>query len=602
MKQFKFILILSLVLVLNSLAFADVVGTKIQGPALIEGFNAVTSASGTTTLTKDSQTKQILNGTQNQNFDLPSATTIPLSRKFHFINNSSGTLTIRDYGSNILTTVNSGEQKEAHLRIAGSPNGTWDIPSYGTSGGGGAWGSITGTLSDQTDLQSALDLKASSSALNLKAPLASPTFTGTIGTPLTASRVVVTDGSSNLAASSVSSTTLGYLDVSGSLTTLLNGKATTDLSNLASTAVSTHLKPIASGVYTLGNATFQWDTAYFAFGSNKAVTIGATGDLQASATTSTELGYVNGVTSAIQTQLDSKQARSTLTTKGDMYVATASATVARQAAGANGTTLLYDSNVTNGVRAGTPVGTDNYMKANPSAESNTVAGWVTYSDLPQSSPVDCAGGTPNTTWAANNSAPVLNESYQFLATLNTGATRQGEGISYAFSIPTKYNVSPAVHQIEFDYAIAGGAFVAGNGQDLSSAGDSTFSVWIYDVTNARLIQPSTYRIYSNVGGKFVANFQNSAGSTSYRLCIHKGTSATVSGTNITVKFDDFKIDSTKYVYGTPISDWTPFTSTVTNFTVSAQQSLWRRVGDSMQIRFFFNLNSAVSSTLRFNMP
>jgi hypothetical protein len=37
-------------------------------------------------------------------------------------------------------------------------------------GGGGAWGDITGTLSAQTDLQSALDLKAS---------LLSPTFTGT---------------------------------------------------------------------------------------------------------------------------------------------------------------------------------------------------------------------------------------------------------------------------------------------------------------------------------------------------------------------------------------------------------------------------------------
>ncbi|GAA5137363.1 hypothetical protein GCM10023213_13930 [Prosthecobacter algae] len=48
------------------------------------------------------------------------------------------------------------------------------------SGGGGAgtWGSITGTLSAQTDLQS---------ALNAKAPLASPTFTGTVTIPSGAS-------------------------------------------------------------------------------------------------------------------------------------------------------------------------------------------------------------------------------------------------------------------------------------------------------------------------------------------------------------------------------------------------------------------------------
>jgi hypothetical protein len=47
----------------------------------------------------------------------------------------------------------------------GRKDGAW----YGVTSGGGTWGSITGTLSSQTDLQSALDAKA---------PLASPTFTG----------------------------------------------------------------------------------------------------------------------------------------------------------------------------------------------------------------------------------------------------------------------------------------------------------------------------------------------------------------------------------------------------------------------------------------
>ena len=43
--------------------------------------------------------------------------------------------------------------------------------SWAAGGGGGTWGSITGTLSDQTDLQTALDAKA---------PTASPTFTGVV--------------------------------------------------------------------------------------------------------------------------------------------------------------------------------------------------------------------------------------------------------------------------------------------------------------------------------------------------------------------------------------------------------------------------------------
>ena len=56
------------------------------------------------------------------------------------------------------------------IRVNAGETG-WELA---TGGGGGTWGSITGTLSAQTDLQSALDLKA---------PLASPTFTGTVTLP-----------------------------------------------------------------------------------------------------------------------------------------------------------------------------------------------------------------------------------------------------------------------------------------------------------------------------------------------------------------------------------------------------------------------------------
>jgi len=56
----------------------------------------------------------------------------------------------------------------------------------GPAGGGGSWGSIAGTLSAQTDLQAELDAKATVADLNMKAPLASPTFTGTPVAPTAA--------------------------------------------------------------------------------------------------------------------------------------------------------------------------------------------------------------------------------------------------------------------------------------------------------------------------------------------------------------------------------------------------------------------------------
>lgn len=72
---------------------------------------------------------------------------------------SAGALT----GAEILEVVQGGANKQTT---------TQDIADL--SGGGGTWGSIGGTLSNQTDLQTALDAKA---------PLASPTFTGTPAGP-----------------------------------------------------------------------------------------------------------------------------------------------------------------------------------------------------------------------------------------------------------------------------------------------------------------------------------------------------------------------------------------------------------------------------------
>lgn len=63
----------------------------------------------------------------------------------------------------------------------------------------------------------------------------------------------------------------------------------------------------------------------------------------AAATTSTEIGYVNGVTSSIQTQLDAKTLKSTLSAKGSIYAATAASTPADLPVGANGTMLVANS-------------------------------------------------------------------------------------------------------------------------------------------------------------------------------------------------------------------------------------------------------------------
>ena len=64
-----------------------------------------------------------------------------------------------------------------------------------------------------------------------------------------------------------------------------------------------------------------------------------------STVSATELGYVDGVTSAIQTQLDAKTAKSTLSTTGDIYYASAANTPARLGIGSTDQVLKVSGGI-----------------------------------------------------------------------------------------------------------------------------------------------------------------------------------------------------------------------------------------------------------------
>ena len=64
-----------------------------------------------------------------------------------------------------------------------------------------------------------------------------------------------------------------------------------------------------------------------------------------STVSSAELGYLDGVTSAIQTQLDAKTAKSTLSTTGDIYYASAANTPARLGIGSTDQVLKVTAGV-----------------------------------------------------------------------------------------------------------------------------------------------------------------------------------------------------------------------------------------------------------------
>ena len=214
-------------------------------------------------------------------------------------------------------------------------------------------GAAYDTLKELSDLIIADESTASSLATTVgnKAPKADPTFTGTVTLPLSTSGYVTTNSSGVISSVATvpnsgltnSKVTVGTTDISlGASSTTLAG-LTSVTSTSFTGALTGNASTVTDGVYTTGTYSnpawitgLGWSkisstpTTLSGYGITDSITsttaastyapIAAptfTGTVTLPSTTSignvssTEIGYVDGVTSAIQTQLDAKLASST---------------------------------------------------------------------------------------------------------------------------------------------------------------------------------------------------------------------------------------------------------------------------------------------------
>lgn len=240
--------------------------------------------------------------------------------------------------------------------------------------------------------------------------------------------------------------------------------------------------------------------------------------------------------------------------------------------------------------ASSGAGTKNYI-SNGDAEANA-DGWSGYADAAGTRPVDGTGGSPNVTFTRSTSSPLAGQA-SFLFTKDA-ANRQGQGFSYNFTIdPTD---KAKVLSIEIDYQVVSGIFAAG-----SNTTDSDVIVYIYDITNNLLIEPSSFKFLSNsstLSDKFRASFQSSPNSVSYRLILHV---ASTSASAYSLKFDDVKVGPNNYVFGTPDSDLGQQTWGITGATGNATLQVSRH-GRRIFIDGYINVNSAVTSQVTLNIP
>jgi hypothetical protein len=170
---------------------------------------------------------------------------------------------------------------------------TLNIPQYSGGGGSTTWGSITGTLSNQTDLQTALDGKVDENAAISGSTKTKITYDSkglvTAGADLSASDIPSGIDAAKIGNGVISNIEFDYLNgVTDNIQTQFTGKQTTLVSGTnIKTVNSTSL--LGPGDISVAPATGINATA-IADGS----------------VTSTEFQYINSLTSNAQTQIDSK--------------------------------------------------------------------------------------------------------------------------------------------------------------------------------------------------------------------------------------------------------------------------------------------------------
>lgn len=232
----------------------------------------------------------------------------------------------------------------------------------------------------------------------------------------------------------------------------------------------------------------------------------------------------------------------------------------------------------------------NFLNMESSLFNESTGLWATYADAAGAQPVDGTGGSPIVTITRSESSPLKSPaSLNFVKDANN---RQGQGVSIEFSTDPAYR--SRILTISFDYLITTGTYVTGD-----------LTIYLVDVTNGTVIQPSGYQIQNIVAGspgRHVASFQTSSSGASYRLCLHV---ATVSSANYTFQLDNFQVGTQSVSgFGTPITDWISYTPTGSLTTNATYTGKYRRIGDSAEIeaRISFSGTNTDNATGTFSLP
>jgi hypothetical protein len=196
---------------------------------------------------------------------------------------------------------------------------TLNIPQYSGGGGGTTWGSITGTLSNQTDLQTALDGKVDENAAITASTKTKITYDAkglvTAGADLLASDIPSGIDASKISTGVISNAEFDYLNgLTDNIQTQFTGKQPILVSGTNIKTVNSNSLlgsgDVAVQSTLVSGTNIKTINSTSLLGSGDISVAPATG-INATAiadgsVTSTEFQYINSLTSNAQTQIDSK--------------------------------------------------------------------------------------------------------------------------------------------------------------------------------------------------------------------------------------------------------------------------------------------------------
>ena len=296
----------------SSLVLRDA-NSNITGNNFLGGYNVITAAAGTTTLTVSSAYYQRISGSTTQTIKLPDATTLVNGQGFTFDNDSSGLVTIVDNASSTIDTVPSGAYSYIFVESNATSAGSWGkyalIPAsydFSTTTADFGTATITNTTYQGTAVASGYGgtglttfaaannalYSTSSSALAAGTLPVAAGGTGITTTPANG-QIPIGNGTNYTAATLTAGAGVGITNASGSITVAATGSTinsqVTGYTLVASDAGKTI--SITTGGVTIPNAVMSAGnivSIYNNSGSSQTITQGASLTLQwAGQTTST---------------------------------------------------------------------------------------------------------------------------------------------------------------------------------------------------------------------------------------------------------------------------------------------------------------------------